>query len=379
MRDYIWVFLALLFLLSTPALGQTCAVPSDPEESKHFLFGRPIDLKPSERETIHVSTFGGDERAYELNHNTHTKFADWVAYCLDPIISEQETRPGRQDFANDPDIPNEFEIKHDHYNCAQWLIGYDRGHQAPRAAFKGLSNAFRQPDIVTNISPQNAKLNQRGWKALEDTIRAGVLSGNVVYVITGPIYERLMPALPDRNNPPDHIVPSGFWKIVAMGNASQPDLLKAVAFYFDQERGHIPTPIATEDLDWGPTFRAHQVSIDEIELRTGYDFFPDLHEDFELPLEHDLNDIEVINLDAEFSDSDPNINQNTCPARSPEQEAQHLIFGTSPIEVLDTPDEEGVEISDSAATSIAGLGSVKIILLISVLSLIALLVVLLRR
>ena len=50
-----------------------------------------------------------------------------------------------------------------------------------------------------------------------------------VYVMTGPLYERQMPALPGADE--THRVPSGYWKIVAIQNGNG---IRAAAFIFDQ-------------------------------------------------------------------------------------------------------------------------------------------------
>lgn len=343
MSRIVWPLLIMVFALSLPAFAQTCPQPQDgdPDDSQHFLFGRPVDLN-QDYDTMLVTSFAGQSRAYELMFNKDKKFADWAAYCIDHKITEQVAgRPGRTSFKLDPDVPNDLEIAHSDYTCSQWIAGYDRGHLAPRATFKGIDEYWEVPnpvgsgtlhhtDVVTNIVPQNAKLNQGIWEELERAIREATEISpedqNVLYVITGVFYERDMPPLVRRSDPVDYTVPSGFWKIVATGSSDDESSLKTIAFYFDQMPRSMLDPSATDRPDWGPTFRDHLISINEIESRAGYDFFPTLEDEFEDSIEKSLEGtITLIDLDEGFSDSNPSIQQRSCNARTEEQSQLFLI------------------------------------------------------
>ncbi len=78
--------------------------------------------------------------------------------------------------------------------------------------------------------------------------------------MTGPFYDGATPAplLPNAVNDP-HVVPTGFWKIVATG-----DPLFVAAFSFDQN-----TPSGDDITD-------HLVSVREIEMRSGLEFFREM-------------------------------------------------------------------------------------------------------
>jgi endonuclease G len=75
-----------------------------------------------------------------------------------------------------------------------------------------------------------------------------------VYVYTGPLFERLMKPLPRAS--PVHRVPSGYWKVIALGNG------RMAGFIFDQM-----TRRRSNHCD----FRAPLL---EIELRARLDLFP---------------------------------------------------------------------------------------------------------
>jgi endonuclease G len=81
-----------------------------------------------------------------------------------------------------------------------------------------------------------------------------------VYVIAGPLFERETSSLPEADEP--HVIPSGYFKIVMLAEKLQPSYV--APFILDQE-----TPRDADYCD-------HQVSVEEIEERSGLDFFPDL-------------------------------------------------------------------------------------------------------
>jgi len=190
---------------------------------------------------------------YTLASNDLTKLADWVAYRVTPAsIGPSGERKWRSDPWLDPDETLEPED----YDDASEAIGIDRGHQAPLAAFSGTPFA---PDtnILSNITPQGSALNQAPWQRLEANENALAKSENIaVYVLTGPLYERVMPPLPKADE--RHRVPSGYWKVVATQDG------RLAAFIMDAA--------APRDLDHCTS----AVTLDEVELRTRLAFFPRL-------------------------------------------------------------------------------------------------------
>ncbi|WP_111413239.1 DNA/RNA non-specific endonuclease [Billgrantia lactosivorans] len=142
--------------------------------------------------------------------------------------------------------------------------GYDRGHLAPNYAIATVHGreAQRQSFLMSNVSPQRPDLNRRLWQRLEEVvIDHFVARFGVVQVITGPIFaEDFLANVTRRVGLVE--VPEAFYKIVVVP-AETP---RALAFIMPQEvRGDEPL----DDF---------LVSIDEVEARTGLDFFPRLPE-----------------------------------------------------------------------------------------------------
>jgi endonuclease G len=149
--------------------------------------------------------------------------------------------------------------------------GYDRGHLAPNYAIATVHGreAQQQSFLMSNISPQRPNLNRRLWQRLEEVVidhfvpRFGVLQ-----VITGPVFpERFLDNAFNRVGLVE--VPEAFYKIIVVPAESP----MALAFIMPQAvRGDEPL----DDF---------LVSIDEVEARTGLDFFPRLPEDVAQSLE----------------------------------------------------------------------------------------------
>ena len=198
------------------------------------------------------------ERAiYALSSNGKTKFADWVAYR---VVEDQFGPSRNRSWRADPDIPPEQTLEPDDYKGAHAALGTDRGHQAPLATFAGTSD-WQQTNYLSNITPQRSDLNQGSWVGLENAERELVRSGDVavLFVLTGPLYEREFGVLPGADEP--HIIPSGYWKVLYVPDGKIG--VQAVSFIFEQE-----TPRDADYCD-------HIVVLNEVEERSGLDLFPE--------------------------------------------------------------------------------------------------------
>lgn len=79
---------------------------------------------------------------------------------------------------------------------ARRALGVDRGHQAPLAGQSGTPFAS-DTNLLSNITPQGAALNQGAWQRLEARENElATKAGIAVYVLTGPLFERVLPPLP---------------------------------------------------------------------------------------------------------------------------------------------------------------------------------------
>lgn len=190
---------------------------------------------------------------YTLASNDLTKMADWVAYRVTPSSIGPS---GERKWAADPWLTPEETLEREDYDDAPAALGIDRGHQAPLAGQSGTPFAA-DTNILSNITPQGAALNQGAWQRLEASENDLALRENIaVYVLTGPLFERVMPPLPKADE--RHRVPSGYWKVIMTQDG------RLASFIMDTG--------AARSLN----FCDARTPLDEIELRSRLGFFPRL-------------------------------------------------------------------------------------------------------
>ena len=205
---------------------------------------------------------------YLAGYSDELGAALWVGYHvkdIDPLPAPAE-RPER--FEVDPRTVARIEPG------AYTGSGYDRGHLAPNYAIATRYGAAAQREtfLMSNVVPQKHGLNAGLWKQME--LRAATsypARFGEVWVLAGPVFRRS----------PAHLSGPG-------GGAAQPAIpeacyliivdesegrVRAMAFLFPQEPAAGASP---ED---------YLTTVDEIEQRTGLDFFAELPPEAERELE----------------------------------------------------------------------------------------------
>ena len=184
---------------------------------------------------------------YALSMNRDTKMADWVAYCIDRNSITGSSEQGR-DWEPDPDLPENVQLEPSDYQGVGKL-GYDRGHQAPLASFRGEN--WQETNYTTNITPQKADLNRGVWLQLEKYEREMVREHGSICTITGPYYDENIAMFPLARADEKHTVPNGYWKVISYGGG------KTEGYLYGQ------------DTPRGVPFEAGRTCVFEIERFTG--------------------------------------------------------------------------------------------------------------
>lgn len=223
----------------------------------HCLYGCPVGAPANDDLIV--------REIYTLASNPVTKLADWVAYRVTP----ETIGPSKQrNWARDPALAPDETLDPTAYDGASTALRVDRGHQAPLAAFSG-TPFWADTNVLSNITPQASALNQGAWQRLEAQERGlATRAAIAVYVLTGPLFERLMAQLPA--GPALHRVPSGYWKVLATSDG------RLTAFVFDQQ--------TLRSADYC-TMRA---PLEEVILRTRLALFPGPGTPAWRPLDSDL-------------------------------------------------------------------------------------------
>ncbi|MFC0267730.1 DNA/RNA non-specific endonuclease [Kushneria aurantia] len=187
----------------------------------------------------------------------------WTLYRLDPIANP---RVGERPDAFHDDWRTFWPVTSDDYSGS----GFDRGHMAPNYAIAAVHGRSAQRDsfLISNVSPQRPKLNRRLWRRLEEVViddfapRLGTL-----WVTAGPIFDADIRRLPSLIE-----IPDAFYKIlVAPGYGGGPT--RMLAF------------IVPQSVQGSEPLSRFVVSVDEVENRTGLDFFAVLPDRIESVLE----------------------------------------------------------------------------------------------
>ena len=150
--------------------------------------------------------------------------------------------------------------------------GFDRGHLVPAGDLKWNGTAMRQSFLLTNVGPMHKALNEGGWAQLEEKVREWTARDSALLVFTGPVVSDSDTTLLNGQVK----VPSAYYKVI-MAPCVRP--IRVIAFIYPN--GHS-----------GGRLQQYAVSVDEVERRTGLDFFPTL------PLEEQQRLESPINLDA---------------------------------------------------------------------------------
>lgn len=152
--------------------------------------------------------------------------------------------------------------------------GFDRGHMAPNYAISRLYGKSAQEEtfLMTNITPQKAKLNQRVWQKLESwEVERFAKQFREVWVYTGPVFDDQVTRLKSARRVE---IPDAFYKIYA--GIDHSGSLRLLAFLIPQGVRGNETP------------ERFLTTVDRIEALSGFDFF------------HELDDVEEKRLEAEL-------------------------------------------------------------------------------
>ncbi len=203
---------------------------------------------------------------YTVSYNNFYKTPNWVAWEL----TRQETEGNEErtnKFLPDPELPEPRVTTSDYTRS-----GYDRGHMAPAADMKWSSRAMKESFYMSNICPQNRKLNRDDWGDLEESCRKWAEKYGTVHIACGPIYDTKSPKRIGKNRV---AVPDRFFKVVLIYNRKNP---MAMGFLFDNKAHHQP-------------LKNYMVTVDKVEEETGLDFFPKVPDSIEERIESTVPDI----------------------------------------------------------------------------------------
>ena len=201
--------------------------------------------------------------AYTLKYSEKHEQASWVAYTLKS--SHTTGSVSRTD-----DFRVDYKVKTGTASLSDYKgSGYDRGHLAPAGDMKWSSTVMSESFYMSNMSPQLPGFNRGIWKKLESTVRNWAVDNGKIYIVTGPILTGNYNTIGYN----DVSVPSYYYKVIL--DYSEPEI-KGIGFI-------LPNKKSSQSL------QSFAVTINEVEQRTGIDFYHSLPDKIEEQIESNVD------------------------------------------------------------------------------------------
>ena len=190
-------------------------------------------------------------KAIRVNFNPSLRIPNCVAYELTATMADMADAPDHEkrksyNYAKDPNVkscPEQWEYRGS---------GYSRGHMAPAMDMRGDKTTMAQCFYMTNMCPQDTKLNNDHWRVLEEKIHRWAKRDKRLMVYTGPIMGK-NPMMIGKNQA-NIAVPEAFFKVLYA-----PGQGRSIAFIYENR----PCP---------GNISKYAVTVAEVERRTGLTF-----------------------------------------------------------------------------------------------------------
>jgi endonuclease G len=234
-----------------------CKQQDDKEIPHHFSEdeGISFDYLPTSTTNAIIK-----HKYYSLSYKENSEQAEWVAYKLNREECLKANSFKRPYFISDPLVATKSA---DYKNYKK--SGFDKGHLCPAGDRSFSKDAYDETFYTSNISPQKHNFNSGIWNTLEQKVRYWATKYETVYVVTGGILERDLPTIGTEKV----AVPKEFYKVLYCKTGKKH---RMIAFVLPAENSK-------------KALYEFVVSVDDLELKTGIDFFPKLEDKIETVLE----------------------------------------------------------------------------------------------
>ncbi len=203
-------------LVAVPTIGKTATTATVPQQNYNSLLAVTIPKS--------VSNQVLNYQAIRVNFNPSLRIPNCVAYELTATMVAMADAPGHEvrknyNYARDPKVkscPENWEYRGS---------GYTRGHMAPAMDMRWDKTAMAQCFYMTNMCPQETKLNNDHWRVLEERVHRWAKRDKRIMVYTGPIMGKNPKMIgKDKQN---IAVPDAFFKVLYA-----PEQGRAIAFIY---------------------------------------------------------------------------------------------------------------------------------------------------
>ncbi len=235
-------------------------------------------LKSGNNIVLVHKTNNGTKVNYSVEWDCDKKSQRWSCYEMNKANMTASTSRyyGNPQYPLDPDLPlNDYlDRPSEDYLIGDyfWGSGFDHGHICPSADRLYSSEANYQTFYLTNMQPQYNVFNAGLWAIMEKQVRTWATSKGTeaLYVCKGGTIDDESNILKRLSN--KLIVPKYFFMALLLKNAQG---YRAIAFWCENENVDRTNDSLTK----------YAISIDELEKRTGIDFFCNLPDQTEHKVE----------------------------------------------------------------------------------------------
>ena len=219
----------------------------------------------------HYTTFNGQKvTSFSMEYDKSKKHSRWIAFRFDNQTKQQNVSRSDEPFDADPAIGSQYQRVQADFGKQ----GYDRGHLCASADRLYSREVNEQTFYYTNMSPQRNKFNTGIWLTLEGQVQSwgrSCTASDTLYVVKGGTIDKEDQIRGYISNDRSKPIPRYYYMALLFKKG---DSFKAIAFWME----HTDTPKSTKLVDYA-------LSIDELEKKTGIDFFPNLNDNLENALE----------------------------------------------------------------------------------------------
>ena len=229
-------------LVSLPTIGQTTTTATvSASHNALMAVGTP---KGMSNQVLNYKTI-------RVNYNPTYRIPNCVAYELTATMVDMADAPGHEN-RKSYNYAKDNSVKSCPENWEYRGSGYSRGHMAPAMDMRWDKTAMSQCFYMTNMCPQDTKLNNDHWRVLEEKVHRWAKRDKRLMVYTGPIMGKNPKMIgKDKQN---IAVPDAFFKVIYA-----PEQGRAIAFIYENK----PCP---------GNISKYAVTVAEVERRTGLTF-----------------------------------------------------------------------------------------------------------
>ena len=218
---------------------------------------------------------------YTVEWDAAIRSQRWSCYQMYESLREgntsryyANTKKGEEQYPHDEFLAYEYQLPSDPY----WGSGFDHGHICPSADRLSSFEANYQTFFLTNMQPQVNAFNANVWANMEGMVRTWNRPSfrDTLYVCKGGTIDSKENIMRYIGSGPSQIpVPKYFFMALLCKNSQG---YKAMAFWIEHKAGY----------DDGNALKQYVISIDDLEEKTGIDFFCNLPDDIEDTVEKNV-------------------------------------------------------------------------------------------